>query len=325
MKNYRSLITLMFLCALLLIIGNTLVYSADNKDEGYLGIIISDLDESEKKISGIMHGVVITSIMENSPAEKCGLQKFDVIQTFNNQKIEDAEDLYDIVRDTKPETKVTITFIREGKKESTEVILGTRKTYENLYEYAYPLKNFFLMKMRSHLGIQIQELNADLGSYFGIEEGQGVLVLSVMEDSPAEDAGIIAGDVIVQIGKTKINNPEDVLDAVSEYDEGEKIDLTVIRHKKTISLKIQIKEDYEDIDIYKWHGYKPGIHFKNFEGRWLPGSFDSDIDRSRGRNFEPGNEQHFRKNIIRFRDKQIFLKDRIKNRIKESHKKTYII
>ena len=305
MKNNRSLITLMFLFALLLIIGNTLVYSADNKDEGYLGITISDLDESEKKISGIMHGVVITSIMENSPAEKCGLQKFDVIQTFNNQKIEDAEDLYDIVRDTKPKTKVNIIFIREGKEESTEIVLGTRKTYKNFYEYAYPLNTFFLMQMRSHLGIQIQELNADLGSYFGVKEGQGVLVLSVMEDSPAEDVGIKAGDIIVQIGEEMINDPEDVMDAVSEHDENEKVDITVIRHKKTLSFQLQVKQDYDDIHMYKWRGFKPGMHFRDFEGKWKPGTFDLNIIRERDYKTDEG--KHFRKNIIQLSDKQILL------------------
>lgn len=304
MKINKPLINLTFLFMFFFVTGYTLVNSAEIKDEGYLGITISDLDESEKKISGIRHGVVITSVMDDSPAEKSGLHKFDVIQTFNNKKIEDTEDLYDIVRETKPDTKVTIVFIREGKKENTDVILGRRKTNKFLYDYT-PLNRFFSFRIRSYLGIQIQELNSDLGSYFGVEEGQGVLVLSVTDDSPAQEAGIKAGDIIIQIGKEKIQDPEDVMDAVSDYDESEKVDITVIRYKKTLSLQLQVKQDYDDIHMYKWRGFKPGIHFRDFKEKWHPGSFDLNIIRER--DYKPDEGKHFRRNILRLSDKQILL------------------
>ncbi len=318
MKTQKFLFIIILILTLVLAVGNVLVYSSEKKDEGYLGIAISNLDESEIKISGITYGVIVTGVMEDSPAEKGDLQQYDVIQEFNNQKIEDTEDLYDIVRETEPETKVTITFLRESKKKSTEVILGKRKIYKNFFHSSHPLNKFFFMRMGNYLGIHIQELNPDLGDYFGVKEGEGVLVLSVMDDSPAENAGMKAGDIIIQIGEEKIEDPEDVLDTISDYDEGEKIDITIMRHKNKMTLQVELEEDYkEDIDIFKWHGQMPGKHLRIFGNRWRPRSFDFDIEMDS----DPEIEKNIKRNIIRLKDKQILLKDRLRNRIKRVQKK----
>jgi membrane-associated protease RseP (regulator of RpoE activity) len=88
---------------------------------------------------------------------------------------------------------------------------------------------------RGRLGVRTQDLSDDLSSYFEAPPGSGALVLEVLKDSPAERAGIKAGDVIVRVGDTKISGPDELANATRSAPEGS-ISLTVLRHgsKRTL-------------------------------------------------------------------------------------------
>jgi membrane-associated protease RseP (regulator of RpoE activity) len=93
---------------------------------------------------------------------------------------------------------------------------------------------------RGYLGVHILDLNDDLGQYFKVKEGEGVLITEVEEDSPAEDAGLMAGDVVVEFDGKTVKNTEKFRKYVAATEPGEDVALVVKRkgRKKTIEAEI---------------------------------------------------------------------------------------
>ena len=92
---------------------------------------------------------------------------------------------------------------------------------------------------RGRLGVRVDDLSADLGSYFDLPDGKGALILEVLEDTPAERAGLKAGDVLIQVGERKISGSSDLVEALHDAGKG-RISLTVVRKgaKRTLQTEL---------------------------------------------------------------------------------------
>jgi serine protease Do len=84
----------------------------------------------------------------------------------------------------------------------------------------------------NYLGVDLQEMNPDLASYFGTDPKSGVLVTRIEDDSPAEKAGLRSGDVITGFNGKKVASPNDLRDALDDLKDGQEAKLTVLRHGK---------------------------------------------------------------------------------------------
>lgn len=82
---------------------------------------------------------------------------------------------------------------------------------------------------RGWLGVHLDALNGQLGEYFGVKDGAGVLVTEVVDGSPAAAAGLRAGDVIVKAGDTEVASPDALHEAMAGTKPGEKLDLQLLR------------------------------------------------------------------------------------------------
>jgi Do/DeqQ family serine protease len=96
---------------------------------------------------------------------------------------------------------------------------------------------------RPWLGVQLQALTPELAGYLGLENNQGALIVGTIAGSPAARAGLRQGDVIVKINNRKINNPDDLIEAIKETKIGQKVTLLLYRQGeiKTVSLTISEK------------------------------------------------------------------------------------
>jgi PDZ domain-containing secreted protein len=92
----------------------------------------------------------------------------------------------------------------------------------------------------ARLGVMVMSLTPELRSYFGATNNQGVLVAKVEPDSAAAKAGIKVGDVIVNVKGNTINDASDVIDAISDTKNGDKVTVSVVRDKKQMSLDATI-------------------------------------------------------------------------------------
>lgn len=259
----------------LLLIASALSY-ADNGDkqirmkskkQGWLGVGIQDVTpkfarENELKIK---EGAYINEVVEESPADSAGLKKGDVVVDFNGKKIEASEDLTNAVRETKPGTKASVKINRNGESKTLTVNIGKNKM-RMPYAVAAPHAPRVVVNMFGGdiEGMDLMELNKQLAEYFEAPNGKGVLVKEVEKDENAAIAGIKAGDVITKVGEETIKDIDDIRDAVSDLEEGDKVNVELIRKGKKTTVALEISENEYGDNIF-WRGELPehfNFHFE---------------------------------------------------------------
>lgn len=99
-------------------IAQKILKKGGDLEPGWLGVYIQNLDEDLKESVDADHGVLVSKVVEDSPAEEAGIREGDVIVAFDKEKIEDTKDLQRAVRKTQPGAKAKITVLRKGKKKT---------------------------------------------------------------------------------------------------------------------------------------------------------------------------------------------------------------
>ena len=227
-----------------------------DKKQGWLGVYLQELNSELKESMDLdesTEGVLVSGVVEDSPAEEGGLEDGDVIISFNGKRVYSVDNLTGLVRKTSPRTKVELKLIRDGEEKKVEVTLdeSSSSNLDDLFPEGLKLekKRVFPFKMSIfsglRLGVSIQDLTDQLGDYFGVKNGQGVLITEVEKESSAEKAGLKAGDVIVEVDNRKVKDSEDVVKMVSDVEKGDKVDLEILREKKLRDFSITIGEDKE--------------------------------------------------------------------------------
>ena len=232
---------IVFAAIAVLLLGNLLM--AGNSKKGYLGVSIEKLGKEGKQEHNVTHGVLILDVVSKSPAEKAGLKEDDIILFFGKDKIRTPDDLVEAVRNTEPGTEVTLKIVRDGKEKTISASIGKYKTGSH-FSFNTGDSNvlFYAGGSGIYLGVRIQEMNEDLAGYFGVKADEGLLILEVEEDSPAEGAGMKSGDVIVEIDGDPVEDADDIHDILEGFEEGETVDVTVIRKKRKQSFKVELEE-----------------------------------------------------------------------------------
>ena len=185
-----------------------------------------------------------------------------------------------MIGEVAPDHTAKITVLRNGAERDFDVTIGKREVpqiydgnfkFENFPPLAtipempdFPkgeipqLKEFPQMKegdlkgfvwttgSNRQIGIGVTGLTKQLGDYFGVAEGKGLLINSVRENSPAAKAGLQAGDVIVEVDGKEVKNSFDLTRAINEKKEGD-VTLTIIRNKnrQTFAVTPEISKDSE--------------------------------------------------------------------------------
>lgn len=220
----------------------------------FLGVGVKEIDAERAKALKLREefGVEITHVEEGSPAEKAGLQKGDVVQHYQGQRVEGTEQFVRFVRETPVGRTVQLEVIRNGSPVRLSAVIGKRdKAVSPLppnfnvpdINIAIPDIPKAMMSWRSsYLGIEGEALGtSQLASYFGVKEG--VLVRAVAKGSPAEKAGIQAGDVITKAGDTAVAAPRDISAALKAAQAAERatFPVTVVREKRETTLTVTME------------------------------------------------------------------------------------
>lgn len=220
--------------------GNTFSFdSRGNDNTPFLGVAT---DKAEKG------GAEIEEVTENSAADKAGLKENDIITKIDGETIATPEDVTRIVRKHKPDDKIEITYDRKGKTEKTTVTLGKKSrramTFTSPNPMPMPNLNFdwqdhgnynrnynynFNYNGKPRLGIKAQDT----------EDGKGVKVLDVDNESAAEKAGIKKDDLITEFDGKKVSTTEDLVKASQEAREKPSVKVTVNRDGKSQSIEIK--------------------------------------------------------------------------------------
>ncbi|MEZ4601052.1 MAG: DegQ family serine endoprotease [Syntrophotaleaceae bacterium] len=171
---------------------------------GRVGAYIQDMTRELAESFGLdkTEGIVVTQVMEDSPAQKAGLRQGDVILEMNGKKVDKASTFRNRVAMTAPGTKIELSIVREGKPKKVDVTIGRLDADEQ----TTAADSGSLPK----LGMGLQELTPDLAARLGYTGQTGVLVSSVEPGSLAQRAGIQRGDLIQEIDRKPVKNPREV-------------------------------------------------------------------------------------------------------------------
>lgn len=183
-----------------LIEGKKIVY-------GWLGITVQDPTEEIAKHLGLAdkNGVLVAKVLEDGPAAKASMKEGDVLKQVDNKAINNVRELLNVVGKLEAGRKVKVAVIRDKKSLNLEVTIGERP--QGVEETGAGSGDE--TKVSSWRGLQVQDLSPENIKRFRIEEKKGVLVVDVEQGSAADEAGIIPGEVILEINKQPINNISD--------------------------------------------------------------------------------------------------------------------
>jgi serine protease Do len=218
---------------------------------GYLGV----------HLAASKDGVLVTAVMHGSPAEKAGLEAGDRIVAVDGRSVATEKDLREALHGLDAGKKVTVEIKRDGDRKRLDATLGERKDLRALAEsyalnlpegiHATPLPEGYLSQLeregglattvraRPRLGVSILPLTDELREHFGVEKGRGVLVSAIVKGSPAERAGLKAGDVIVAVGGSPVDEAGDIGRVLKK---GESVDVEVIRDRGRATFTASIEE-----------------------------------------------------------------------------------
>jgi serine protease Do len=178
---------------------------------GYLGVAIQPVTKDIAESLGLAEaeGAIISNLTENSPALKAGLKQGDTIVTANGKSIADAKDLSRTVAGIKPGSKVPFEIVRDGKRQTIDVELGTMPG--ETPKMAAVEKDSGKVEL-SDLGIEVEKA----------EDGAGVRITKLDPKSAAADEGLKPGDLILEVAGDDISSPGDVTKALKDV-KGKKI------------------------------------------------------------------------------------------------------
>lgn len=212
---------------------------------------------------GSSSGALITGVSENSAAAKAGLKKDDIITKINDKSVYDQDQLSDVVKSFKPGDKINITYTRGGKESKTTATLGKRSAM--LGRVPMPPRapgapgapgapmppmifNFdengdfgdvFQYRAKPRLGIKVQDT----------EDGKGVKVLDVDDDSPAGKAGIKENDIITSFEGQQVTSAGDLAKASREAKEKSNLKVQLNRNGKSQTIEIKVPKKLKTANL----------------------------------------------------------------------------
>ena len=199
------------------------------KDRGYvargwLGVSIQEVTRDLAEALGmeIPKGAFISQVLEDSPAEKAGLQERDVVIEFDGAPIFFSGDLPQTVGTVKPGTKVDCIILRDNKRKVIKVEVGELSKNQQLSQSSFE-------KKQNPLGVTVRNLSYEEKSQYK-NISYGVYVEEVDENGIAARVGIRRGDIITSLGKFKVKNTKEFLDILEKSDADKAIDIGLLRN-----------------------------------------------------------------------------------------------
>lgn len=241
--------------------------------QGYLGVETRDVSEDQLGVLKLKdaRGAEITNLDHDGPACKAGMRMHDVILQMNGQVIENEDQLHRMLKDMPVGRSVSFVVSRDGQTQTMTMTTADRRTvglqaWEQHYSVPAPaygvhgasfldsstassvtasaskahkdlLGTPTIVLSSSFTGAQLEVMGPQLAEFFGATGGAGLLVRSVDGNSPAEEAGLKAGDVVVRINSIAVSSGTDWTKTVHD-NKGKPVPVVVLRdkHEQTLTL-----------------------------------------------------------------------------------------
>ena len=182
---------------------------------GWLGVSIQNIDSNMEKVLHLdnHNGVLLSDVFTNSPAEKGGLLPHDIIMGINNKRVDNSAQLKNLISAERPEETISIKILRDSKKRTLEIKLGSRPSQKDLISGNLNSNDQFDI-----LGFSVENHET------------GVIIIDVEKKSNSGKQNIKHGDIIVAIGRNVIQSVNTYNKTISKYSLGDIIMLRIIRN-----------------------------------------------------------------------------------------------
>ncbi len=238
------------------------VVVSSTDEGGWLGVEIAEVTAEKAKdlkLSAV-RGVIVDGVEPDSPAAKAGIKEKDVITQYDGQPVEGAVQFRRLIRETPPGRSVTLEISRGGSLQNISVELGDRtdvyvrkmkgkmRDFGGAYSFSMPNVEELpdmpevLDPRTPVLGINAEDLTSQLGSYFGAPNNAGILVREVRPGTPADKAGLKAGDVITKVERKEVRNLADLRTQLREKSNQASVNMSVLRKGSEIAVTVPIEK-----------------------------------------------------------------------------------
>lgn len=237
------------------------VVLSSTDEGGWLGVEIAEVTAEAKdlKLSAV-RGVIVDGVEPDSPAAKAGIKEKDVITQYDGQPVEGAVQFRRLIRETPPGRSITLEISRGGSLQNISVELGDRtdvyvrkmkgkmRDFGGAYSFSMPNVEELpdmpeVMDSRTPvLGINAEDLTSQLGSYFGAPNNAGVLVREVRPGTPADKAGLKAGDVITKVEGKEVRTLADLRVQLREKSNQASVNMSILRKGSEIAVTVPIEK-----------------------------------------------------------------------------------
>lgn len=253
------------------------------QEAGYLGLVIEDVSPETATALGLerARGARVVDVVDDGPAAGGGVREGDVVLSWNGESVEGALHLRRLVRETPPERSVPLALFRDGERLETEVTVGERpgrsatlralddeereeirlrleearqqaeEARQRAREGRERARDVRIRALRAthrsgpRIGVRLSSLTDQLGGYFGLDGGDGALVVRVEDDSPADSSGLRAGDVIVSVDGEGVEDPGDVARGIRRA-AGRSVDVEILRRGERRTVPVAVPEGEAD-------------------------------------------------------------------------------
>jgi len=237
-------------------------FGGEEGGSSYLGVDIADI--SAERLGELKlkeeHGAEVTMVDQDAPAGKAGLHEHDVIVSLNDTPVESAAQLRRMIKETPPGRVVNLGISRDGQPLTIKVQLADRHKsmawepkggefkfdmpkIPAMPDFDLPI-SVVIAHQSARSGLMVENITPQLGEFFGVKDGNGVLVRSVEKGSRGEKSGFRAGDVVVKVNNQPVHDTSDFTHALRSSSGGSAA-VIVIREKReqTLTLTLPGKKD----------------------------------------------------------------------------------
>jgi len=205
---------------------------------GWLGVMIQKITPELKAKLGLEdeQGALVADVSSGSPAEKAGIQRGDVIVSFDGKKINEMNDLPYIVASTPIGKAVPVKVVRKGRERILEVKIGELK------EGKKDLEEGGKSRSESRLGMRVEDLTPQLAKDLGLPDAEGLAIVQVDGGSPAAEAGLRPGDIILELDQGPVKDADEFLKKITRYKKGDTILFLIKRGDSTLYVTVKAED-----------------------------------------------------------------------------------
>ena len=223
--------------------------NGDSDPKPWVGLYVMEVTErlAEKLEIDAEGGIAVVKVVEDGPADTAGIESGDIIVSIGDSDVSTVSDVKDAVSCAAVGDTLAFKVERDGSESTYNVAVGARPAREgNGGGRGHHGGAKSGAMGTSGVGATVATLNADLAEKLEIETEEGIVVVNVREDSPADDAGLQSGDVIVSVGGNTVDSISNVVEAVRDAEVGDTLAFVVDRDGEDANqtLTVTVEEGY---------------------------------------------------------------------------------